>query len=145
MTQIRNTFAFVLVVAAFIGLGTLLLSQGGQQQPAELTTQAQAAVQLAEINAMQAEHPSLVAASEVTEQPATSALGTDFGIVHLALGDADFAPEQVAEILLAADRVCEGLTAEVPAQVMVDTLVAQQGLDAATAQAFVDMATDTRC
>lgn len=148
MTQIRTLTAFALVVAAFVGLGALLLSQTGQQ-PAELTTQAKAAVLLAEIEAMQAEQqPALVEAATAVEVPQveqTSALGTDFGIVQLALGDADYTPEQVTEIIYAADRVCEGQTALVPVPVMVDSLVAEQGLDAVTAQAFVDMALATRC
>lgn len=80
------------------------------------------------------------------QQEAPSGLGTDYGIVMLALGEgADYTPEQVAEVLASADRVCEGRTAGVPDEIMAQTVARQEGLDQARAQQFVALVGATRC
>lgn len=75
-----------------------------------------------------------------------SGLGTDYGIVMLALGEgADYTPEQVTEVLASADRVCEGRGAGVPDEIMAQTVAHQEGLDQARAQQFVALVGATRC
>jgi hypothetical protein len=51
----------------------------------------------------------------------------------------------VTEVQAAADRVCEGLTAQVPVPDMVLTLTAQEGLTPGQAAAFVRAVSQTRC
>lgn len=75
---------------------------------------------------------------------AVQAAPVDPFLVILAPGT-DFAPEQAQELTYAADRVCEGQTAEVPVPVMVDTLVRDQGMTLDEATHFVNTALSVHC
>jgi hypothetical protein len=54
-------------------------------------------------------------------------------------------PANAEELLLAADRVCEGVTAEVPVMVTADTLAAELGLTDEEARHLVNTAAVTHC
>jgi hypothetical protein len=60
------------------------------------------------------------------------------------LGDSG-TPENAGELLLAADRVCEGLTAGVPVVVMADGIAAEFGVDDEQARHFVNTAGVVHC
>lgn len=82
----------------------------------------------------------------VQETPEASGLGTDYGIVTLALGQGtDYTQTQVDEVLATADRVCEGLTSQVPVTVIEQTTAAQSGMDLPTAHDFVALVAAIRC
>jgi hypothetical protein len=53
--------------------------------------------------------------------------------------------DRAAELSLAADRICEGLTAEVPVTTIEQTLVAQESLTADEAHRLVEVAATVRC
>jgi len=125
MTQIRN-------IAAALLLGTLALLGLTQLLPADTAPTAAA--------------PAVAVVEQMHAVETPSGLGTDFGLVTVALGEGtDFTQAQVDEILLAADRVCEGITAGVPVVVMADTLVQTQGIGDEAARDFVNLAATTRC
>lgn len=106
---------FTGVTAAAVGLSALLLSATGPQ--------------------------AAPAAAATAPAPAYSvpALAEE-----LAPG-ADLTVAQADALTLAADRVCEGLTAEVPVMVLADTLVTQQGLSDEEARDFVHAAAAGHC
>lgn len=117
-TSARTLAAFVLVVAALIGLGALLTSD--YSSPVEPVSVSQAAV----------------------VSPAVTVLDP---VLSAAFGDADFTEAQTQEVWLAADRICEGYTAGVPLMVMADQLVAEQGITDEQAHDFVRLVVQTRC
>jgi hypothetical protein len=86
-----------------------------------------------------------VQAPAVEVAPAVEAPALDEDPFLLALlGDAGL-PENAEELLLAADRVCEGVTAEVPVVVMADTVAAEFSVDDEQAREFVNLAATIRC
>jgi hypothetical protein len=60
-------------------------------------------------------------------------------------GGAGYTYEQVREIRAAADRVCEGIRAEVPMVDMTAALSTAYGLDDATARNFVTVVARAHC
>lgn len=90
--------------------------------------------------AVQAPAVSAAAAVQVQE-PAPAA---DPFLAALA-PSSDFTPEQAAALSSAADRVCEGFTADVPVVVMEETLGAELHLTPAEAHSFVAAAAEARC
>lgn len=131
-----------LVVGLIVGLAlALAISRlSGEVTTAPTSTPAAAEIQVTDPDAL-ADEADIAAQTSAR----TSALGTDYGIVHLALGDADFTQAQVTEVLYAADRVCEGLTAEVPTPLLVQGIASESGMDKAVARDFVALVTATRC
>lgn len=88
-----------------------------------------------------------VPAQQVSVVPAVHATTPqpDAFLVAL-LGDAtDLAPGQAEELLLAADRVCEGITAEVPEGFMIRTVSEEQGVTLEEAHQFVETAMTVHC
>lgn len=65
-------------------------------------------------------------------------------VAALAPG-ADLPADRVAELSLAADRTCEGLTAQVPVTVIEQTLTATEQLTVEEAHRFVEVAATVRC
>lgn len=72
--------------------------------------------------------------------------GADLAVLDAATpeGAEALTPAQVVEVFATADRVCEGLTAGVPADRIVQTVGVQAGLPILDARAFVSAAT-ARC
>jgi hypothetical protein len=62
------------------------------------------------------------------------------GFLPALAPDSDFTPAQAEALTLAADRVCDGFTADVPVVVMVDTLMADLGLTGPEARRLVEVA-----
>lgn len=77
-----------------------------------------------------------------TEAPA--AVEVDPFLVALAPGT-HFAPEHADALLAAADRVCEGVTAEVPVVDMANALAESLGLTDEEARDFVNTAATVHC
>src|SRR4051812_3263380 len=150
MTQIRalivRTARRVALVLTFtlvgLGCGLVIGSHGEQlaaaQHAAAAVSQAPHRVDLGLPVKVDAPAPAAVAA-------APSGVGTDFGLMQIALPGGDWTQAQVTEVQAAADRVCEGLTAQVPVPDMVLTLTAQEGLTPGQAAAFVRAVSQTRC
>jgi len=84
--------------------------------------------------------PAVVEPAPVVEAPALA----DDPFLGALLGDAGL-PENAEELSLAADRVCEGFTAEVPLVVMADTIAVEFGVDDEQAREFVNLAGTIRC
>lgn len=136
MTQTLKNMTLVLLVAAALGaLALALIPNPGT------AVAAPAAPVMHRIDAIPA------ARAVVAPAPAeTIRLGTDFGVVTLALGEGvDYTQDQVDEVLASADRVCEGRTAGVPHEVMAQTVAAQSGMAPRQAEAFVSLVLVTRC
>jgi hypothetical protein len=76
--------------------------------------------------------------------PAADAAPAD-DLLLAVLGQADYTPEQAAEIHLAADRVCEGFTAQVPLVVMEPELVQEFDMTGEQAHEFVQVAHAQQC
>lgn len=76
--------------------------------------------------------------------PAT-ATGELDGFLAALAPSTDLSPEQAADLLAAADLVCEGVTAEVPVMVMADTLAADLGLTDEEARHLVNTAATVYC
>lgn len=73
-----------------------------------------------------------------TEQAAPGGFDSLRGTEALSVG-------QLGAIEVAADQICEGLTAEVPVMVMADQLVRDQGMTDQQARAFVNEVATERC
>jgi membrane-bound lytic murein transglycosylase B len=145
MTQTKNPTARY---AALLALAAALICAIGALAAVGLTVELSRATlpapaapsQLHRIDAIPA------AQSVEAEAPGASGLGTDYGIVTLALGEGtDHTQAQVSEVLASADRVCEGRTAGVPDEIMAQTVARESGLDQARAHQFVALVTATRC
>jgi hypothetical protein len=67
------------------------------------------------------------------------------GFLTALLGDTEVDPAVAAELSLAADRVCEGVTAGVDRATMATTLSAELSLTPAEAHWLVSTAETTRC
>jgi hypothetical protein len=115
MAHARTLAAFALVVAAFATLATILTSG----TPA---------------TALQA--------APAVETPTVQ---VDPFLVSLVGAGVDLPADHAAELLLAADRVCEGITAEVPVVDMADALVRDLGLTDEEARHFVNTAAMVHC
>lgn len=76
--------------------------------------------------------------------PALSAVDAEF-IAALVGPATDVVPEQALELVYAAHRVCEAITAEVPVIVMADTLVVDHGLTDTEARDFIALAGQLYC
>jgi hypothetical protein len=147
MTQIRalivRTAKRVALVLTFtlvgLGCGLVIGSHGEQLAAAQHAAAAQPhRVDLGLPVKVDAPAPAAVAAEP-------QGVGTDFGLMQIALPGGDWTQAQVTEVQAAADRVCEGLTAQVPVPDMVLTLTAQEGLTPGQAAAFVRAVSQTRC
>lgn len=88
----------------------------------------------ADAGAVQPAPVALVQAPALDEDPFLGAL----------LGDAGL-PANAEDLSLAADRVCEGVTAEVPVVVMADAIAAEFSVDDEQAREFVNLAATVRC
>jgi uncharacterized protein involved in copper resistance len=77
------------------------------------------------------------------DAPATPAPAVDPVIEQLMPGT-EVTPERAQQLAEAADRVCEGVAAQVPVVDMAATLSADLGLDDTEARTFVAVAADTR-
>lgn len=67
-------------------------------------------------------------------------------LIAAALGSGvDFTQAQGLQVREAADRVCEGFTAQVPVTTMETTIAQEQGITPGQAHAFVIAAHDTLC
>lgn len=78
----------------------------------------------------------------VVQQPASATYDSPFDSLD---GTEAFTPAQLTELNYAADRVCEGLTANVPLMVLADTVSAEQGLTDEQAHDFVAEVALERC
>lgn len=85
------------------------------------------------------------ATTRTTAEKPSGMLGTDYGIVRVALGDADFTQSQVTAVLASADRVCEGQRAGVPITTLEQGAAAASGMDMPTAHDFVALVLLVRC
>jgi hypothetical protein len=70
---------------------------------------------------------------------------TPDAFLRTLVGDGTHLPPNAEELSLAADRVCEGITAGVPVMVMADTAAAQLALTDEEARHLVNTAAVTRC
>jgi hypothetical protein len=61
------------------------------------------------------------------------------------LPDTDLTPDQAREVISTANRVCDGLTAQVPEGFMIREVSESQGLSLAEAHAFVEAAIALNC
>lgn len=95
--------------------------------------------------------PAAAGATQPTQRPAPVTVAP---AVHAApdafltalLGDAtDLAPGQGEQLLEAADRVCEGITAQVPEGFMIRTVSEEQGVTLEEAHQFVETAMSVHC
>jgi hypothetical protein len=86
-------------------------------------------------------------AQQVTVVPAMHATTPQPDAFLVALvGEGTDLPVQQAEALsLAADRVCEGITAQVPEGFMIRTVSEEEGLTLEEAHRFVETATAVHC
>jgi hypothetical protein len=89
------------------------------------------------------DEPAVPAAPALPTLPGYDA--ADPFVVALLGPDTDASPERVVELLLAADRVCEGFTAEVPVVDLADTVAEELSLTDEEARAFVNTAGTVRC
>jgi hypothetical protein len=71
-------------------------------------------------------------------------LGSDLAVLSAAAPAGELSPAQATAVLESADRVCEGLTAEVPEGFMIRAVAEESGLSLPDAHAFVEAAM-TRC
>jgi hypothetical protein len=129
MTQTKNLLLALtaLVIGAFLGAGLTQLDQLVEQPtPVSVTLEAPATEGINRIDAIPADQPA--------EQAFESLAGTE-----------TFTAEQLAQIELAADRVCEGLTAGVPMVEIQAQLTASEGMDDAQARAFANEVAVSRC
>jgi hypothetical protein len=147
MTQIRalivRTARRVALVLTFtlVGLGCgLVIGSHGEQLAA---AQHAAAIQPHRVDLGLPVKVAAPAPAAVAAEP--QGVGTDFGLMQIAMPGGDWTQAQVTEVQAAADRVCEGLTAQVPVPDMVLTLTAQEGLTPGQAAAFVRAVSQTRC
>ncbi len=69
----------------------------------------------------------------------------DAFLVALVGPGTDLAPGQAEELTLAADRVCEGVTAGVPEGFMIRTVSEEQGVSLEDAHRFVEAAMTIHC
>jgi len=115
MTHARTLAAFALVVAAFAVLASILTSG----TPAV---------------ALQAAPPAVEALAPVEVDP----------FLRDLLGDAGI-PANADELLLAADRVCEGVTAGVSVAEMSTVTMRDLGITGEEARHLVNLAATTRC
>lgn len=144
MTQTAKTltlFLLTLILGLVVGAGIARLASTVTVDPASSAERQAVTLEASDSTA------ELTARGATTRAPAkpSSMLGTDYGIVRVALGDADFTDAQVTEVLASADRVCEGQRAGVPITTLEQTVAADSGLDMPTAHDFVALVLLVRC
>lgn len=122
----RTHAAFALVVAALAVLAALLMPN----PPADAHTHP------ASSQAVLGQHSPIVRGT---------AVGPDLAVLTAAAPATEtLTPGQADEALLAADRVCDGLTSQVPEGWMIRAVAEEQGMTLTDAHAFVEAAI-TRC
>jgi hypothetical protein len=127
MTQTaRTAAAFLLAVFAAVLLAVAFI-QLVQRAPAQVQAPA-APVGLHRIDAVPA--------------PAAQPLKTGFAALE---GTDALSGAEQSQVEAAADRVCEGVTGQVPVMGMADTLVEEQGMTDEQARAFVNEVAVQRC
>ncbi len=77
-------------------------------------------------------------------EPVSRSVTADPFVVALMPGT-EVSPARARALLTAADRVCEGLVAEVPVVVMADSIAARFGVDDTQARHFVNLAATSHC
>lgn len=121
MTQIRTFAALILALAGFAAIAVLMVPSPGASQavaaaPAEITFHRIDAIPTIQLNEVAALVP-----------------------------DADLSTDQLEQVSLVADQICEGITAGVPLMNMADSLVWNQGLTDTEAHDFVREVAQTHC
>lgn len=127
MTTARATAALLLIAAAVGAIALLLMPSPAAHadthpRPAEAVSRSLAA----------------------TATPRGTGVGADLDVLAAAAPGSELSPAQADEALLAADRVCEGITAGVPEGFMIRTVADESGLPLPQAHLFVEAAA-VRC
>lgn len=125
MITARASLALLLLAAAFAALFALLAPQSlaGDDTPAAVPSGGTATL----------------SGSDAVIRG--TGVGPDLAVLDAAApAGGDLSPRQAAQALLAADRVCEGVTANVPEGFLIRTAATEGGLTPADAHRFVEAA-----
>jgi molecular chaperone DnaK (HSP70) len=129
MRTIRPLAALLLIAAAVAVIGALLMPNPGAR---------------ADTPAPPAQDRTATLSGSAAPLRGTG-IGPDLAVLSAAAPQGEaLTPAQTTAALQAADRVCEGLTAEVPEGFMIRAVADESGLPLSDAHAFVEAAM-TRC
>jgi hypothetical protein len=130
MRTIRPVLALLVLAAAVAGIAVLLMPNPGAR---------------ADTPAPPAQERTAPLSGSAAPVRGTG-IGADLAVLSAAApqGTESLSPAQTAAALESADRVCEGLTAEVPEGFMIRAVADESGLSLSDAHAFVEAAM-TRC